>query len=322
MPTRRHFLAAALAAGPAGGIARAQGGFPDRPVRLVVSFAAGGFNDVLARFLAQGAAPGLGQPFVVENRAGGGGMLGSELVARAGPDGHTLLMASVPHVVSPLMVPTPAYDPVRDFAGVILAGEVPNVLVVHPDVPAHSVPELLALIRARPGRYSYASNSVGGSSHLGMELFRMAAGGLDVTHVPYRGSAPALADLMAGRVAMTMDNLNFQLPAIRDGRLRAIAVASAQRSPLLPEVPTVAESGLPGFRATAWFAVLAPAGTPAPVLARLSDVLAGVLHGPDVAARLPGFDVIAGDGPATMRFLVEEQGRWSPVIRAANIRAG
>jgi tripartite-type tricarboxylate transporter receptor subunit TctC len=322
MPTRRRFLAAALAARPAGGLARAQEGFPDRPVCLVVSFAAGGFNDVLARFLAQGAAPGLGQPVVVENRAGGGGMLGSELVARAAPDGHTLLMASVPHVVSPLMVPGPAYDPVRDFAGVILAGEVPNVLVVHPDVPARSVPELLALIRAHPGRYSYASNSVGGSSHLGMELFRMAAGGLDVTHVPYRGSAPALADLMAGRVAMTMNNLTFQLPAIRDGRLRAIAVASAQRSPLLPEVPTVAESGLPGFRATAWFAVLAPAGTPAPVLARLGDVLAGVLRGPDVAARLPGFGVIAGDGPATMRFLAEEQGRWSPVIRAANIRAG
>ncbi len=322
MATRRRLLAAALAAGPAGGIARAQGGFPDRPVRLVVSFAAGGFNDVLARFLAQGAAPGLGQPVVVENRAGGGGMLGSELVARAAPDGHTLLMASVPHVVSPLMVPGAAYDPVRDFAGVVLAGEVPNVLVVHPDVPARSVPELLALIRTDPGQYSYASNSVGGSSHLGMELFRMAAGGLDVTHVPYRGSSPALADLMAGRVAMTMDNLNFQLPAIRDGRLRAIAVASAQRSPLLPEVPTVAESDLPGFRATAWFAVLAPAGTPAPVLARLGDVLAGVLHGPDVASRLPGFDVIAGDGAATMRFLAEEQGRWSPVIRAANIRAG
>lgn len=321
MPTRRLLLTAPLAAGPIG-IARAQNGFPDRPVRLVVSFAAGGFNDVLARFLAQGAAPGLGQPIVVENRAGGGGMLGSELVARAAPDGHTLLMASVPHVVSPLMVPGAAYDPVRDFAGVVLAGEVPNVLVVHPDVPARSVPELLALIRTHPGQYSYASNSVGGSSHLGMELFRMAAGGLDVTHVPYRGSSPALADLMAGRVAMTMDNLNFQLPAIRDGRLRAIAVASAQRSPLLPEVPTVAESDLPGFRATAWFAVLAPAGTPAPVLARLGDVLAGVLHGPDVASRLPGFDVNAGDGAATMRFLAEERGRWSPVIRAANIRAG
>ena len=321
MTTRRRLLAVALAAGP-GGIARAQEGFPHRPVRLVVSFAAGGFNDVLARFLAQGAAPGLGQPVVVENRAGGGGMLGSELVAKAAPDGHTLLMASVPHVVSPLMVPGPAYDPVQDFDGVILAGEVPNVLVVHPDVPARSVPELLALIRAHPGQYSYASNSVGGSSHLGMELFRIAAGGLDITHVPYRGSAPASADLMAGRVAMTMDNLNFQLPAIRDGRLRAVAVASAQRSPLLPEVPTVAESGLPGFRATAWFAVLAPAGTPAPILARLGDVLAGVLRGPDVASRLPGFDAIAGDGAATMRFLAEEQGRWSPVIRAANIRAG
>lgn len=320
MTTRRSVLSAVLVAGlPAS--AGAQGTFPDRPVRLIVSFAAGGFNDVLGRFLAQGATGALGQPVVVENRVGGGGLLGSELVARAAPDGYTLLMASVPHVVSPAMVPRAAYDSVRDFTGVILAGDVPNVLVVHPDVPARNVGELLALLRANPGRYSYASNSVGGSSHLGMELFKMQAGGLDVTHVPYRGSAPAVADLLAGRVTMTIDNLNFQLPNIREGRLRALGVASLERSPLLPEVPTLSESGLPGYQASSWFAVLAPAGTPAPVLERLNAAFTGVLREPEIAARLPAFNVMGRDGAAAMRFVAEEQERWTAVIRSANIRA-
>lgn len=300
--------------------ARAQAGFPDRPIRLVVSFFAGGFNDILARFLAQGTTPMLGQPVVVENRPGGAGMLGSDLVAHAPADGYTLLMASVPHVVSPAMVPRPSYDPVRDFAGVTLAAEVPNVLVVHPDLPARTVPELIALIRSRPGAYSYASNSVGGSSHLGMELFKLRAGGLDITHVPYRGSAPAMADLLAGRVQMTVDNLNFQVPSIREGKLRAIAVTTLERVPDLPAVPTVAESGLPGFVVAPWFGVIAPAGTPAPVIGRLSAAFDGALRAPEVASRLPGARIIAG-GPAEMtRFLAEDQARWIEVVRAANIR--
>jgi len=229
-------------------------------------------------------------------------------------------MASVPHVVSPAMVPRPTYDPVHDFAGVTLAAEVPNVLVVHPDLPARTVPELIALIRANPGKYSYASNSVGGSSHLGMELFRMRAGGLDVTHVPYRGSAPAMTDLLAGRVQMTIDNLNFQLPSIQDGKLRAVAVTTLERVPALPDVPAVAESGLPGFVVAPWFGILAPAGTPAPVIARLNEVFTGALRAPDVASRLPGARIIAG-GPAEMqRFLSGDQARWSEVVKAANIR--
>jgi tripartite-type tricarboxylate transporter receptor subunit TctC len=320
MLNRRILLAAATFSAALPGALHAQGAYPDRPIRLIVSFSAGGFNDILARFLAQGAAPLLGQPVVVENRPGGGGMLGSEVVARAAPDGYTLLMASVPHVVSPAMVPRAAYDPVRDFTGVILAAEAPNVLVVHPDLPARTVPELIALIRANPGKYSYASNSVGGSSHLGMELFKLQAGGLDITHVPYRGSAPAMADLLAGRVSLTIDNLNFQLPSIREGKLRAIAVTTLQRAPTLPEVPTVAEAGLPGFQVAPWFGILAPAGTPAPVVARLHQVFVTVLHAPDTAARLPGANIIASDPAVMQRFLAEDQARWTEVIRAANIR--
>jgi tripartite-type tricarboxylate transporter receptor subunit TctC len=302
------------------GTLRAQGSYPDRPIRLIVSFSAGGFNDILARFMAQGATTTLGQPVVVENRPGGAGMLGSELVARAPADGYVLLMASVPHVVSPLMSARPAYDPIRDFAGITLAAEVPNVLVVHPSLPARTLPELIALIRANPGQYSYASNSVGGSSHLGMELFKLRTGGLDITHVPYRGSAPAMADLLAGRVQMTIDNLNFQLPSIQEGKLRAIAVTTLERVPELPDVPTASEAGLPGFVAGPWFGVLAPAGTPAPVVARLNEVFTQALRAPEVAARLPGARIIAAKPAETMRFMAEEQARWAEVVRAANIR--
>lgn len=316
---RRGLLGAGLPLALPGAL-HAQGNYPDRPIRLIVSFSAGGFNDILARFMAQGASSLLGQPVVVENRPGGAGMLGSELVARAPADGYVLLMASVPHVVSPLMSARPAYDPVRDFAGIILAAEVPNVLVVHPSVPARTLPELIALVRENPGRYSYASNSVGGSSHLGMELFKLRTGGLDITHVPYRGSAPAMADLLAGRVQMTIDNLNFQLPSIQEGKLRAIVVTTMERVRALPDVPTANESGLPGFVAGPWFGILAPAGTPAPIVARLNDAFTRVLQAPDVAARLPGARIIAGGPEEMIRFMAEEQTRWGEVVRAANIR--
>jgi tripartite-type tricarboxylate transporter receptor subunit TctC len=218
--------------------------------------------------------PRSANPSSWRNGTGSGGGIGFEAGARAAPDGYTLLVASVPHVVNAALHRSLPYDPIGDFEAVSLLGSNPNLLVVHPSVPAQSIAELVALVRANPGKYSYASNSIGGSSHLGMEMFRRAAGGLDITHVPYRGSAPAMADLLSGTVHMTIDNIFFQAPFVRDGRLRALAQSGRTRNAMFPDLPTIAESGFPGFENVSWYLILAPKGTLRPVVDRLSAVIA------------------------------------------------
>jgi tripartite-type tricarboxylate transporter receptor subunit TctC len=316
---RRSLLGALTALAPVPAV-RAQGWAPDRPIRLIVPLAPGGFNDTIARFVANGVSGPLGQPVVVDNRAGGAGIPGAEAVARATPDGQTLLVASLPHAVNAALQSTLPFDPVEDFTTVCVLAQNPNLFVVHPSVPARSLGELVALIRANPGKYSYASNSVGGSSHLGMEMFRRAAGGLDIVHVPYRGSAPAMTDLLAGNVQMTIDNLVFQAPFVREGKLRALAVTTRQRSPLFPEVPTVEESGFPGFEAASWFIILAPKGTPAPVVTRLNAEMAKVLQAPDAAEKLTGSQILALDPAASDTYYRRESEKWIGIARAVGAR--
>jgi tripartite-type tricarboxylate transporter receptor subunit TctC len=242
-------------------------------------------------------------------------------VARAEPDGQTLLIASLPHVVNAALQPGLPFDPVADFATICVLAQNPNLFVVHPGLPARDLPELVTLVRAAPGKYSYASNSVGGSSHLGMEMFKRAAGGLDIVHVPYRGSAPAMTDLLAGAVQMTIDNLVFQAPFVRDGRLRALAVTTRQRSALFPEVPTVEECGFPGFEAASWFTILAPKGTPAPVVARLNAEMQRALRAPDAAEKLNGSQILALDPAASDAYYRRESEKWVGIARAVGARA-
>nr|WP_302474580.1 tripartite tricarboxylate transporter substrate-binding protein [Roseococcus sp. MDT2-1-1] len=293
--------------------------WPGRPLRIIVPFGAGSTTDLLGRLVAQRLGEALGQPVVVENRPGAGGNIGTEAAARAPADGHTLLMgAASTNAINPSLYRSLRFDPIRDFAPVALVGLVTNVLVVPPSLPAASVPELIALARTRP--LSFASGGAGGSIHLSGELFRTMAG-LDMVHVPYNGGAAALPDLLSGRVDLMFDGLPTSLPHIRAGRLRALGVTSAQRSPVLPDVPTVAEAALPGYEAEGWFGLFAPAATPAPILDRLHRELARMLAEPAVIAQLAAQGARAGDkvGDEFGRFALAERDKWGAVIRAAGI---
>src|SRR5205809_3388235 len=243
-------------------VALGQAAYPTKPVRLVVPFPAGGTTDLLARAAAQRLSEAWGQQVIVDNRPGAAGNIGAELVARSAPDGYTLLMGTVgTHAINASLYAKMPYDHVKDFAPVILVAGVPNVLEVNPALPVNSVADLIKLAKAKPGQINFASSGSGTSIHLSGELFKTMAG-VDMTHVPYKGSAPALTDLMGGQVQLMFDNLPSALPQIKGGRLRAIALTSTTRAAVLPDIPTVAESGLPGFEASSWFGILAPAGTP------------------------------------------------------------
>jgi tripartite-type tricarboxylate transporter receptor subunit TctC len=321
--SRRNLLltATGAAAAPAAGRARQAPAWPTRPVRIVVGYAAGGGTDIVARLMAERLTRLWGQPVVVENRTGAAGTLAADLVAKAPPDGHTLMMAASPELaIARSTQRNLPYDPVRDFAPVVLVCELPFLLVVHPSVPARTLGELLQLARAQPGRLNYASFGTGSSSHLVGELFRATAG-VEVNHIPYRGSAPAIADLIAGQVQMAFDTFPAALPHVREGRLRAIAAAMPERSPLAPEVPTFAEAGLPGFTGGTWIGLIAPAATPAPVVERIwrdSDAL--VRDGFADALRERGLEP-RGLGPdAFRRFIEAEVRKWSAVAERAGIR--
>src|SRR5271166_4588940 len=243
--------------------------YPTKPIRLVVPFPAGGTTDILAREVGQRLSVSLGQSVIVDNRPGAAGNIGSELVAKSAPDGYTLLMATVgTHAINPSLYARMPYDHVKDFTPVVLVAGVPNVLEVTPSLPVYTVADLIKLAKEKPGQINFASSGSGTSIHLSGELFKTMAG-VDMTHVPYKGSAAAITDLIGGQVQVMFDNLPSSLPQIKAGKLRAIAVTSAQRAPALPDVPTIAESGLPGFEATSWFGVVAPAG-PAPAPAAVS----------------------------------------------------
>ncbi len=318
--TRRAILAApALLAVPA----RAQD-FPTRPITMMVPFVAGGPSDITARVIAARAGTILGQPMVAENRPGANGAVAAQALARAPADGHALLTGSIGvFAINAALRPNLPYDPVRDFAPVTLAVTTPNVLVANPTaMPARDFAGFAEWLRANGARASYSTSGVGSSEHLTMELLKLRLRA-DAQHIPYQGGAAAATALIAGDVQMTFQNLGTVAPHIQAGRLRALMVTSAQRNPTIPDVPTAAECGVEDFVVTSWQAVMAPAATPAPVLARLEAACIESLRHPDSVARLTGigFDVVASSAAEYRRFQVAELARWREVVRAAEIRA-
>lgn len=289
---------------------------------MVVPAAAGGTVDILARVLAPKLSAGLGQPVIVENRPGAGTNIGMEAVAKSAPDGHTALVGGVPVATNKVLYRKLDFDPVADLAPVSRLVTSANVLVVNPSLPVHSVRELIEYARSRPGELHFGSPSTGSTPHLAGELFNTLAG-VKTVHVPYKGAAPALTDLVAGRLQLSFDNIPPALPHIRAGRLRALAVTSPRRSPLLPDLPTVTEAGLAKFEVTAWFGLLVPAGTPAEAIDRLHSEAAKALDDPAVRERLTalGFEVGASTPQEFAAFIREEAGRWTPIIRASGARA-
>lgn len=295
--------------------------YPERPVRLIVPYAAGGSTDTVARLVGARLTERLGQQFVADNRTGGGTIIGTEIAARAAPDGYTLLMATPPLVVNPALRPVP-YDLARDFTAVTNVAASSNLLVVHPGVAAANTRELIALLKANPGKYNYGSSGVGGAGHLAMALFTHMAG-VDAVHVPYKGGAPAVTDLVAGRLALMMANLTTAQPHIRGGRLRGLGIGTRTRSPLFPEMPTIAESGVPGYEANNWNGIVVPSGTPRAVVNLLQKTIAEVLKEPAMSDRMAkaALDPI-GDAPAEFaRYLRDEAQKWGKLVKSAGIKA-
>jgi tripartite-type tricarboxylate transporter receptor subunit TctC len=296
--------------------------YPTKPIRLVVPFPPGGATDILARNVAQRLTETWGQSVVVDNRPGAGGNIGTELVAKAAPDGYTLEMGTVgTHAINASLYAKIPFDHVKDFAPVILVAGVPNVLVVNPSLPVNSVQELIAYAKANPGKLNFASSGPGTSIHLSGELFKVMAG-VQMTHVPYKGSAPALADLLGGQVQLMFDNLPPSLPQIKAGKLRPLAVTSLTRAPALPDVPTIAESGLPGFEASSWFGILAPAGTPPAIIAKLNAEVAKWLASPEGKEKLVaiGANAAGGSPEDFARHIQAETAKWAKVVKESGAK--
>jgi tripartite-type tricarboxylate transporter receptor subunit TctC len=295
--------------------------WPVKTVRIVVPFPAGGSADLMPRIVAEKLSEKWGQPVIVDNRPGAAGNIGAEAVFRAEPDGYTLLSGPPPPlVINKLLYPKLPYDPAQ-FVPVTVIGAIPNVLLVHPQIGVSSVAELIALAKKNPGKLNYASQGSGTTSHLTAELFKSMAGNLQITHVPYKGTAPALADLLGGQVDMMCDNLGVSLPHVRSGKLKALAVGSRGRASALPDVPTLGE-GLPGFEAVAWFGIVAPPKTPAAIAAKISAAVQDALKLPDVQKRLAELSAEPmGLNPAeTAAFMKQETERWGAVIRSAGVK--
>ena len=295
--------------------------WPSRPVRIIVPFPAGGSADLMPRAVAEKLSEKWGQPVIVENRPGAAGNIGADAVFRADPDGYTLLSSPPPPlVINRSLYPKLSYD-AGQFVPVTVIGAIPNVLLVNPKVGVNTVAEFIDLVKKNPGKYNYASQGSGTTSHLTAELFKSMAGGLQITHVPYKGTAPALTDLLAGQVDMMCDNLGVSLPHVRAGKLKALAVASKRRFPGLPEVPALAET-LPGFESLAWFGIVAPPRTPAPIVEKIAGGVRDAIRLPDVQKRLADLSAEPmGLTPAeTAAFMREEVERWAAVIRTAHVR--
>lgn len=324
--SRRRFAACLAAAAPLATLSRAAWAadepFPSKPLRLVVPFPPGGSNDPIARLVAQHLSSTFGQPVVVENKAGAGTMLAAEFVARSAPDGYTILLGSGSVFINPSLFRKNTYDPMKDFAGISLATSFPLILHVHPSVPARNVGELLALARVNPGKLAFGSGGVGAANHLAGEMFKSMAG-VDILHVPYKGGAPALVDAIGGQFQVMFGGFEQSLPHVRAGRLRALAVTGARRSPLLPEVPTVAESGVPGYDVTSWNGFMVPSRTPPAVIARLNSEIVKALSLPATREKLAadGLTALPTSPEETQAFIVNETTRWKKLIEANNIKA-
>ena len=299
----------------------AEGEYPSKPVRMVVPFAAGGPTDIVARLMGAKMGELLGQQFVIEDRTGAGGNIGADVVAKAPPDGYTLLMATVStHAINPGLYKKMPYDPVVDFVPIGQVGVTPTLLGVHPSIPAADAKSLIALIKNDPGKFTYGSSGLGSILHLCGEQFRMLAGGISMVHVPYRGSAPMMADLISGQISMAFDATPTALPQVRSGAIRPIGAGMATRMRAMPELPTLQEQGLKGFECYTWNAILAPAGTPQPIVDRLSEAINTALADPAVFNRLKevGVDPTPGStSKQTAAFIKAELAKWAPIIQAS-----
>ena len=313
-------LCTAMIALPAAG-AWAQSGYPSKPVRMVVPSSPGGGTDITARILAPKLTERLGQQVVVENRAGAGTMIGTEVVAKAPPDGYTLLMGLSTLAINPAMYKKVPYDALRDFAPISQIIAAPNMLVVHPSVPVKTVKELIAFARARPGQLNYASAGQGTNPHLSMELF-LSMTGLKVVHIPYKGLAPGIIDLLAGHVSLAAATMLTGLPHVRSGRLRCLGTTGAKRAAVLSDFPTVSEAGVTGYEASQWYGVLAPAQTPKEIVTRLHTELTRILQAPDMRERLiaDGTDPVGSSPDEFARYIQSELTKWAKVARDAGIQ--
>jgi tripartite-type tricarboxylate transporter receptor subunit TctC len=321
-----RLVSAVLAVGLALGLATAasaQGTYPNRPVRVIVPFAAGGTTDIFARLIADKLSQSLGQQFIIDNRGGAGGNIGADAVAKAPPDGYTLVMGTVgTHAINASLYAKMPYDPLTDFEGVAFAAGVPNLMVVNPkNVKATNVKDFIAEAKAGTKRFNMASSGNGTSIHLSGELFKQMTG-VEMPHVPYRGSGPAINDLVGGQVEVMFDNLPSSIEQAKAGNLRALAVTSAQRTPALPDVPTLAESGLPGFEASSWFALFAPKGTPAEITNKLNAEVRKALEGDDLKRRFAelGGEIKLMSTAELMAYVRAEHAKWAQVVKTSGAR--
>lgn len=295
--------------------------YPAKPIRFIIPLAPGGGGDILARSIAQKLNEKWGQPVIVDNRPGGGGVIGTEVVAKAPADGYTILMIATNHTVNPSLIPKLPYDAIADFAPVTQLTASPNILVLHPSLPATSLKELIALARQRPGQLNYSSAGNGTAGHLAAELMKMMAK-IDVVHVPYKAAPQALSDLVSGQIQLQFSNLMTALPHVKNGRLRGIAVTTIQRSPAIPELPTMDQAGLRGYRVDQTYGVVAPGRTPAPIIARLNGEIVNILKSPDIGQRMSAEGaMLVGNTPQEyLEYLKAELQKWTKVVKEVGIR--
>jgi tripartite-type tricarboxylate transporter receptor subunit TctC len=296
--------------------------YPSKPIRFVVPFAPGGTTDIIARLLGQKLTEDLGQPVIIDIRGGAGSMIGTEIAAKSPPDGHTLLLSNIGLAFNETLYPKRTYDALRDLAPVSLVGITPNAFVVHPSVPARTMKEFLAFAKARPGQLAYASGGIGSSSHLSMELLQVLSG-IRVNHVPYKGAGPALIDVAAGNVPFQLNSMPAVMTHVSSGRLRALAVSSAKRSHAAPDLPTIAESGVPGYEYVTWYGLLVPAQTPKPIVARLNGAVQKAVGTRDVSEKLgqQGVETGASTPEAFTGIIQADIEKWRKIIRNANIKS-
>ena len=311
-------ILALLLAAPA---ARAADAYPSRPIHLIIPFPPGGSNDVVGRVFAAALGDKLGQTVVVENRSGAGGVVGTELASKAARDGYTLLVISLAHAVNPWLYKL-NYDPIKAFAPIGIMASGTNVLSVNPTLPVHSVKELVALAKQKPGELNYASAGIGSFQHLGGELFKLDAG-VNIVHVPFRGGGPAMLDVIAGNTKVMFSSLVQTTPYVKSGQLRALGTGGAKRSPVLPDIPTIAEAGVPGYQATNWWGIIAPAGTPKEIIDRVHAALAAAQDSPDTQKLLEseGADIVRMSSEEFGAFMVSEMAKWGKVVKESGIKA-
>jgi len=320
---KRRFLAAAMAAlalSPFASAFAQDASYPTRAIKILVPYPPGGFNDTLARTIGAKLQAAWGQPVVVENRPGGNTLIGTEAAAKSPPDGYTIFVTPFAFAVNQSIFKKLPYDPVKDFAPITLAATTPNIIVVNPSLGVNSVKELIARAKEKPGALNYASTGTGSSNHLSMELFKQMAG-VDITHVPYKGSAPAVTDLIGGQVGVMFDNVPNIINQVKSGRLKALAVTTKEKSPHVPDLPTVAEAGVPGYEVTVWFGFAAPAGTPRPILDKLNAEIVKSLRMADVREKFSaqGVDVVGSSSEQFAAYLRQQMDLWAKVVKAAGV---